>query len=448
MEKRILVLGAGFVSRPLVEYLLAQPEFRLTVASRTVSKAEKIIGNHDRGIAQALDVQNPEQLDAVIAGADLVISLLPWIHHLEVAKRCLDRGKHLVTTSYVKPEMAALHEAVCQKGLIFLNEIGVDPGIDHMAAMRVIDRVKSGGGNITHFFSYCGGLPAMEHNTNPLGYKFSWSPIGVLLAASSDGRYLIDGELVEICGKDLFTHYWLVDVPGSGTFESYVNRDALAYAMIYGIDGVQSIYRGTLRNIGHCETWDCFKRIGLLSKDRGFDFTQVSPAQAIARLIGSNGVNIISDLARFLQIPEYSVTIKKLEWLGLLEDEKIPIGEATIFDMFAHVLQNKLVYVTGETDMLIQHHEFTAQYPDGKIEKICSTMVAKGTVGGDSAMSRTVGLPAAIGAKRILSGEISQRGVLRPVIPEIYEPVLSELAEMGIGLTETVYQHSGSWEDG
>ncbi len=437
--KQILVLGAGLVARPLVRYLLEEPEFQVTIASRTVSKAEALIDNHPRGIALALNVQDEEALRETVSKADIVISLLPWIHHLTVANLCIELEKNLVTTSYVKPEMQALDIAAREKGLIFLNEIGVDPGIDHMAAMRIINGVKADGGKVKSFYSYCGGLPALANDNNPLGYKFSWSPVGVMLAAKNNGRYLRDGKVVDVAPEHLFEHYWLLDVPECGTFEAYVNRDALPYLDVYGIKDAESMYRGTLRNIGHCESWNYFKTMGLLDQERRFDFRKSSPRQVIAALVDSNGDDLIGDIARFLEVPKHSITIKKMDWLGLLSDEKLPLEEASVFDMFAHILENTLVYGEGEVDLLAQHHEFIAEYPDGRKEKITSTMVDTGFPNGDSSMARTVSLPAAIATKMILQGKINLTGVHIPVLPEIYEPVLKELESMDIALIDRKY---------
>jgi len=376
--KQILVLGAGFVARPLVRYLLELPDTRVKIATRTISKAERLLEGHSKGTAETLNVENQGQLEKLIKESDIVISLLPWIHHMKVANTCLKLGKNMVTTSYVKPEMKALDQEVKAKGLLFLNEIGVDPGIDHMAAKRIIDRVKNAGGKIESFYSYCGGLPALENNNNPLGYKFSWSPVGVMLAALSDGRYLKDGQEVKVSSEQLFEHYWLVDVPGAGTFEAYVNRDAFPYIEMYGIEGVRSMYRGTLRNISHCESWNYFKKLGLFDREKEFDFQTLSPRQVIAALIHSEGKDIVKEIAEYLHIPEYSITIKKMEWLGLLSDEKLPLEKGTAFDMLAHVMQTKLVYQPGERDLLVQFHDFVASYPDGRKERITSTMVDLG----------------------------------------------------------------------
>jgi saccharopine dehydrogenase-like NADP-dependent oxidoreductase len=433
--KRVLVLGAGLVARPLVRYLLDQPSVELTIATRTVVKADALLSGHPRGKALAIDVEREADLRALITECDLAISLLPWIHHMKVATLCLELGKHLVTTSYVKPEMQALDAEAKAKGLLFLNEIGVDPGIDHMAAMKVINDVKRRGGTIESFHSYCGGLPALECNTNPLGYKFSWSPVGVMLAATNNGRYLKDGAVVDVPGVQLFEHYWLVDVPGSGTFEAYVNRDALPYIDIYQIPDTKSMYRGTLRNISHCESWNYFKKLGLLDQQRTFDFTVTTPGQALSLIAGGDGTDPAGAIAAKLGIPRHSITIKKLQWLGLLGSELLPLGTVNVFDMFAHVLQEKLVFGPDEIDLLVQHHEFVAVFPDRR-EKITSTMVDTGIRGGDSSMARTVSLPAAIATRMILEGRIQLTGVHIPVLPEIYEPVLAELETMQITLTE------------
>ena len=436
--KNVLLLGAGFVAHPLVRYLLDQPFIQLTIASRTLKKAENLLEGHPRGKAFQLNIKDVQALHSFIDQADVVISLLPWIHHLTVAKMCLELGKHLITTSYIKPEMKELDAKAREKGLLFLNEIGVDPGIDHMAAMRIIHSVKDKGGTVTSFYSYCGGLPALQNNTNPLGYKFSWSPTGVMLAANNDGRYLKEGQIIEVPGSQLFEHYWLVDVPGAATFEAYVNRDALPYIELYGLEGIQSIYRGTLRNISHCETWNYFKKLGLLDQNKVFDFDAVTVRDVITELVNGHGDNLAKDTAAFLQIPDYSVTIKKMEWLGLFEEQKLSLGKASVFDMFAQILQEKLVYEQGEVDLLVQYHEFIAKYPRGRREKITSTLVDTGIPEGDSSMARTVSLPAAIATRLLLEGKITASGVHLPVLPEIYEPVLSELESLRIKLTEKV----------
>jgi saccharopine dehydrogenase-like NADP-dependent oxidoreductase len=436
--KTILILGAGFVARPTVRYLLEQSDVRVKLADCCEQKAQQIIGGHPNGQALNLDVRNPEALSAQVADADIVISLLPWSLHPMIARLCLQQQSHLVTASYVKAEMQAMDGEAREKGLLFLNEVGVDPGIDHMAAMKIIDRVKAAGGQVISFYSYCGGLPALESNNNPLGYKFSWSPEGAMLAATNDGRYLKDGQIVEVPGCKLFEHYWLKDIPGAGVFEAYVNRDALPYLKLYGIESARDIYRGTLRNIGYCETWEYFKKLGLLNRQMKFDFNEVSPRQVLANIINHPGADIRGAVADYLKIPRHSLTLKKLEWLGMFSDRKLPLGVDSVFNMFAHMLKNKLVYAQGEMDLLLQHHEFMAQYPTGKKEKIESTLIDTGIPNGDTSMSRTVGLPVGIAANLMAKGKFDLHGVHIPVAAQIYELVLAELKAQNITFHETV----------
>jgi len=434
--KKVLVLGAGFVAGPLVRYLLGQG-FEVTVASRTLKKAQQLIGQAKNGTAVKLDVHDEAALERLIADHDLAVSLLPYVYHPLVARGCVKHRKPMVTTSYVKDEMRALDSAARDAGVILLNEIGVDPGIDHMSAMRVIDRISQAGGKLLRFTSYCGGLPAPEANDNPFGYKFSWSPRGVLLAGKNPARYLKDGKVVEIPGEELFSHHWPVEVEGFGTLEGYPNRDSLPYIDTYGIHGVKSMFRGTLRYPGWCEAMEKIAALGLLEETERFDLSGLTYREFTAKLINSKGGAIKQDLAAFLQVPIDSPVIKKLEWLGFLSDEVLPSGVKSPLDVLAAAMLPRMQYAPGERDMLVMQHEFIAQYPDRK-EKITSTLVDYGIPNGDSSMSRLVGLPAAIGAKLILTGKIELAGVQIPVRPEIYEPVLGELEAMGVSFNEKV----------
>ena len=435
--KKVLVLGAGLVAGAHVRYLLDQPDFHVTVASRTLSKAQDIIRGHPRGEARQLDVTDEATMEELIRQSDLAVSMLPYVHHPTVARLCVKHRKHMVTTSYVKEPMAQLDQAAKEAGVLLLNEIGVDPGIDHMTAMKVIHRVQHDGGEITGFTSWCGGLPAPEANTNPFGYKFSWSPRGVLLAGKNSAHYLKDGRDVVVPGEQLFDHYWSVPVEVEGKvtdFEGYPNRDSLPYMQTYGITTTRTMFRGTLRNVGWCATLRKIVDLGLLDEQARDDMAGLTFARFTARLIGSTG-DLKQDLAAFLKVEQDSLVIRNLEWLGLLSDEPLPLQKGAPIDVLtAHMLE-KMQYEEGERDMLILQHEFIAQYP-GRQQKITSTMIDFGIPHGDTSMSRTVGLPAAIGGRMVLQGKINLTGVHTPVIPEIYVPVLAELERLGIHFTE------------
>lgn len=436
--KRILLLGAGLVTRPLVKYILDIPEFMLTIATRTATKAYALIGDHPRGMAEQFDIEKtPDDLDSLVRQHDLTISLLPAMHHPKVAETCVRHGKQMVTTSYVSPAMRELDGPAREKGILILNEIGLDPGIDHMSAMKIIHGVENSGGRVTSFRSYCGGLPAPEANTNPWGYKFSWSPRGVVLAARNDAKYLENGEVVEIPGEELFDHFHILEVEGlDEPFEAYPNRDSLGYIDLYGLKDAKTMYRGTLRNIGHCATWKKLAEIGLFDIEVMKDLGGMTYRDFIAKLADlPNDDDLEKNLAEKYDFPEHPPVMEKWKWLGLLDEKPLPSAESSPLDLLVHVFLEKLQFEPGERDMVVLHHEFIGDYEDRQ-DRITSTLIDFGIPNSDTAMARTVGLPAAVAVKLILKGEIKMSGVHIPVVPEIYEPVLSELEELGIKFTE------------
>jgi len=426
------------VAKPLVQYLLDRAGFQVTVASRTLSKAEALVGDHPRGKAVAFDIeQDSASLSDLVAQADLAISLLPDIYHVRVAEQCIRHRKPLVTTSYVSDGMRALDGAARDAGVILLNEIGLDPGIDHMSAMRVIHRVHEAGGEVKSFRSYCGGLPAPDANDNPLGYKFSWSPRGVVLAGRNDARYLEHGHIVEVPNGRLFATHFLTWVEGLGDFEAYPNRDSLPYIKIYGIPETDTMYRGTLRNLGWCDVMQKLNELGYFGLDERPDLPGKTFRQVMAGLIGKDDTpDLEAGLADFLNVAPNSGVMMALEWLGLLSDAPVS-DKTTLLDVLADQMLPKMLYREGERDMVILVHEFVAAYPDRR-ESITSTLIDFGLPGGDTSMSRLVGLPAAIGTRLILEGEITLTGVHIPVLPEIYEPVLGELEQLGVACVEKV----------
>ncbi len=433
---KILVLGAGLVSRPGVNYLLEQKSLTVTVASRTVSKAEKLVKGHVNGRAVAVDVENEQALAALIKEHDIVISLLPWIHHVKVANLCLEHGKNMVTTSYVSEGMKKLAQPVLEKGLIFLNEMGVDPGIDHMSAMKIIHAVEAEGGKVLHFHSYCGGLPAPEDNDNPFGYKFSWSPRGVVLASRNSARFLENGKIVEIPGKDLFLNFKVEEVEGLGKYEVYPNRDSVPYKDLYGLKDALTVIRGTYRNLGWCETLKKIVDLGLIDETPRTDLKGITFKKMTADLVGCPAdKNLKKATAKKLGIPANSEIIKRLEWLGLFSDEIVP-DAANYLDILSTRLQEKLFFKEGEKDMLILRHRFIVENKNGSKDLITSTLIDFGIPFGDSSMARTVSLPMAIGTRLIAEGKITLKGVQTPVHPAIYEPVLRELETLNIKMVE------------
>ena len=435
--KSVLILGAGLVAGPHVRYLLDTAGLAVTVASRTVGKAEALIGGASNGTAVGLDVRDERMLEELIASHDLAVSLLPYVHHPTVAGYCVRHRRPMVTTSYVKDEMRSLDGPAREAGVILLNEIGVDPGIDHMSAMQVIDGIHDGGGRLVSFASNTGGLPAPEANDNPFGYKFSWAPRGVLLAGKNPARFLKDGETVDVPGSELFAHHRPCEIIGFGELEVYPNRDSLPYVETYGITGVKTMFRGTLRYPGWCETLTRIVELGLLDEGRRDDLEGLTFSQLTARLIGKGERAAKEHLADFLGLPQDAKPMADLEWLGFLSDETLPSGSTSLLDVLVGRMLEKMKYASGERDMLVMQHEFVTEYPD-RSEKITSTLVDYGIPNGDSSMSRLVGLPAAIAARRILDGEIDLAGVHIPTVPEIYGPILDEMASLGVGFTETV----------
>ncbi|HPQ39549.1 MAG TPA: saccharopine dehydrogenase C-terminal domain-containing protein [bacterium] len=432
-EKKILLLGAGLVTEPLVQYLLAIPDFRLTIATRTVSKAEKLLKGHPHGIAKALNVSDEARLEAEIRDHDLTISLLPATMHPVAARYCLKHGKFLITTSYVSPQMKAFHDDARAKGLLFLNELGLDPGIDHMSAMRIIHAVQNAGGKVTGFRSYCGGLPAPEANTNPFGYKFSWAPRGVILASRNPAHFLWDGQIKDVPGVDLFTENHRLDVGGM-TFEAYPNRDSMPYQDLYGLKNVRTMFRGTLRNTQWCKTMKTLVDFGYLDlEEKQFKATTYEDLFRELTGVGTGDVRALA--AEKSGLSEDHFALDKMAWLGLFSRDSLPEDTHTALDFFVHKCLEKLQFEPGERDMIVLHHIFDAEI-DGELKTITSTLIDYGIPNGQSAMARTVSLPAAIGTKLVLQGKISLTGVQIPVHPEIYNPVLDELEKMGIRCVE------------
>ena len=421
---------------PLVRYFLGRPDTAVTVADMEIAKAKALVGAQGRGRAIALDLKDGDGLKKEIAGADIVVSLVPYTFHPTVARQCIALAKNMVTTSYAGEAMTALDSNARRAGIVILNEVGLDPGIDHMEAMRIIHGLKDRGGTILGFTSYCGGLPAPDAKTNPFGYKFSWSPRGVLLAGKNAARYLKDGREIRVPAEDLFDHYTMRTIRGLGDFEGYPNRDSFPYIELYGIPETRTMFRGTLRYPGWCETLKKIADLGLLDQTET-DLRGMSHREFVARLIGRSGTpDLKAALVERLRLKPGSKVIDRLEWLGLLSGERLPFDRGSALDVLEALMLNKLQYGPGERDMIVLQHEFDAVDADGRREKIMSTLIDYGDPGGDSSMARTVGLPAAVGTRLILDGKIRRKGVCLPVHPEIYEPILEDLEAHGLSFKE------------
>lgn len=438
MVKNVLILGAGMVSRPMVKYLFEKTDYQITMASRTVSKAEKIIGGNPNGTAISLNVKDDEHLEELVSNSDLTVSLLPYVFHVKVAKLCIKHKKPLVTTSYVSEEMKSLDSEAKNAGVLLLNECGLDPGIDHMSAMRVIHSVEEKEGKVTSFKSSTGALPSHEANTNPFGYKFSWAPRGVLLASKNPSKWLENGEIKEYPGEELFENYYIQDVPDLGSFENYPNRNSVPYKEIYGLKDSETVYRGTFRMTGWCETMRKIVALGWLNDQPLDDFDGKTYGDLTRYLIGAGkNDDLVKATAEKLCLDEYSAIIKRLGWLGLFSDEPLPADRDNPLDYLNVLTLKKMSLKPDERDMIVMHHEFTAEYPDKK-EHITSTLVEYGIPNDDSAVARTVSIPAAIAVKMILTGKINLSGVYIPVVADIYNPILDELETMNIKFVEKI----------
>lgn len=444
---RVLVLGAGLVAAPLVDELLSRPGLELTVAALNVERARELVapglhGGHDghggRGVA--LDVEDREALGRLVAEADAVASLLPAPLHPRVAEACVEHGVSLVTTSYVSDAMRALDGEARRKGVLLLNECGLDPGIDHMLAAEVIRRIESEGGTITSFVSHCGGLPAPDSAGNPLGYKLSWSPRGVLVAARSPVRFLRGGQVVEHPSPYLPGGPERIEIAGIGVLEGYPNRDSLPYRELYGLGAARDVFRGTLRYPGWCETMEALLRLGLLDLD---EHVALGPSYCdlVDRNLPPGPGTVRARVARFLEIAEEHPVLDRLGWLGFFSQQPLPDDSDTPLDVLAHVFGEKLGYEQGERDLVVLEHRFEAVVPGGRTagtgtRRVVERLVAYGTAGDDSAMARTVGLPAALACGLLLDRATSATGVQIPIAPEIARPILAALAERGIELVE------------
>ena len=435
--RTILVLGAGRSTQSLIDYLLHHAEsenWHLTLADQNLVWAEQKLRGHHRGTAVALNAGDREARRALITGKFITVSMLPAFMHPEVASDCLDLGVHLATASYQSEALANMSEAAKQKGLIFLNEIGVDPGIDHLSAMKLLDEVRGQGAELLGFESFTGGLLAPESPTNPWQYKFTWNPRNVVLAGAGGAvKFKQEGLYKFIPYHQLFRRTEFIDIPGYGRFEGYANRDSLQYRSVYGLDTIPTIYRGTLRRPGFCRAWDVFVKLGMTDDSYEMEgVAQMTHRSFVNAFLAYHEFNSLEiKLMHYLSIPQDDDLMEKLTWLDLFEDVPIGLDRGTPAQVLEHILSKKWTLGPLDTDMLVMWHKLTYRL-HGTSYVLTSSLVVKGQGPEKTAMAHTVGLPLGMAVKRILTDQIKDRGTVIPITPEWYEPLLEELRDHGI----------------
>lgn len=439
--KNVLIIGAGRSATALIGYILNEApkhNFLVTVGDADIELARRKVKDHSHGRAIWLDASKPNDRREVIARHDVIVSLLPPQMHLEVAQDCIALGKHMVTASYVSKQVFRLGDEARQRALVFMNELGLDPGIDHMSAMQRIHQIKNNGGKINAFYSYTGGLVAPESDDNPWHYKFSWNPRNVVLAGQGTAQFLEDSKLKYIPYRRLFRQYRNVEIPGMGEWEVYANRDSLMYKEAYGLQNIRTMFRGTIRHKGFCDAWNALVRIGLT--DATFpivDSDKLTYHDLMEAFLGiSQHTGSVKDrVARMIETDPDSDIMQKLEWLGLFSKRRIKLQNATPALILENLLLEKWALQPNDKDMVIMQHVFEYEQ-QRKRRKMTSTLVMKGTNSEETAMSRLVGLPLGIFVKLLMMGKISTTGVNIPTMPEVYEPVMAELEDYGVKFME------------
>ena len=441
--RNILILGAGRSASSLIHYLIThadQQEWRVTVADRELANAQALVHEGPEvAEAVALDATDPAARAALIARHDLVISMLPAFMHMDVLKDCLRLHKHVITPSYVPDALWPMDQELKAAGLVVLNEMGLDPGIDHMSAMRILDRIRKEGGRMEAFESYCGGLVAPESDDNPWGYKFSWNPRNVILAGQGgSAKYIRDGVTKYIPYHKLFQQTVRISVPGTGDFDGYANRDSLKYRSHYGIDEIPTLLRGTLRKAGYCAAWDAFVQLGCT--DDGFameldehatwsDYLEAFLPHDATRDTRTN-------LAHYLGLDPHGAVMAKLDWLGLFGNGRIGITGRSPAATLQHLLEQKWKLGEDDKDLVVMWHRFRYTV-EGQHQEIHASLAVTGHDRVHTAMARTVGLPIAMACKLVLNQRIQEPGVLLPLKSYIYEPILDELEKHGVVFQDT-----------
>lgn len=447
--RNILVIGAGRSSSKLIQYLLdksTSERLFVVVADISLENAQEWIKGHKNAKAIIFDVFNNVQRKEEIQKADLVISMLPARFHIEVAKDCITFGKHMVTASYVSKEMKTLDEDAKSKGLVFMNEIGVDPGIDHMSAMQVIDRIRDNGAKILLFESFTGGLVAPESDNNLWNYKFTWNPRNVVIAGQGGAaKFIQEGTYKYIPYHKLFRRTEFLTLNGDGKFEAYANRDSLKYRSEYGLEDIPTMYRGTIRKVGFSRAWNIFVQLGMTDDTYTIENSEYMSYRDFTNLFlaYSPSDSVELKLRSYLKIDQDDVMWDKLVELDIFNpNKKIGLKNATPAQILQKILFDSWSLAKEDKDMIVMHHKFGYEI-DGEKRQIESSLVVKGENQTYTAMAKTVGLPVAIAALKILNNEITTPGVQIPISKEIYIPILKELEEYGIKFSEKKVPYLG-----
>ncbi|KAF9282943.1 hypothetical protein BGZ68_005645 [Mortierella alpina] len=456
--KNVLLCGSGFVAGPLVDYLLRDPNVNITIASNSQAEATSLALGRANTKVVPLDVKDNAKMASLVKDSDIVVSFVPAPFHPIIAEHCIAEKKNMVTASYISPTMKALDERAQRAGITIMNEIGLDPGIDHLSAMKMIDEVKAEGGKVTSFVSWCGGLPAPEASNVPLSYKFSWSPRGVLTAGMNDAKFRMHNGFHEIAGKDLMKkHFPDVPIYPGFNLEGVANRDSLSYAETYGLGPVEKLdtmFRGTLRYKGYADLMYSFNRLGLLNAEpsqQGFNtWTEFMDSLLFSKGSTHDNQSRTAAIADRLDLPKNHPSVGKvvdaLQWLSLMPSSNnqgaafTAKDSTTTLDSFCNLLMNKLKYNPLERDMVILHHEFGVQLKDGSEQTRTSTLASYGSFETYTAMAKTVGLPAAMATEMLLKGEIPEKGVLAPTMPHVYNTILEKLDREGVSVLEQIVQ--------
>ena len=436
--RTILVIGAGRSASALIKYLLDKSESEnllITIADLSEELAKKKTNGHKNARAIAFDIFDENQRKEEIQKADIVVSMLPAHMHIEVAKDCLTFKKHMVTASYISPAMQELNQEATEKGLIFMNETGLDPGIDHMSAMKVLDEIRAKGGNVILFESFCGGLVAPESDTNLWNYKFTWNPRNVVLAGQGGAaKFIQEGTYKYIPYNKLFRRTEFLEVEGYGRFEAYANRDSLKYRSVYGLDDALTVYRGTIRRVGYSRAWDILVQLGMTDDSYTIENSEnMTYREFTNSFLPYHPTDTVEIKLRHAQkIDQDDVIWDKLLELDLFNSQKrIGLKNATPAQILEKILAEKWSLQPNDKDMIVMYHKFGYEV-HGEKHQIDATMVCIGDDQTYTAMAKTVGLPVAIATLKILNGDIKTPGVQLPITKEVYLPILKELEEYGV----------------